>query len=442
MNSFSDLWDNICEEMRANNFITEPGYNMWLRESYIMDYKSGVMYISVPTSFHRDIVENTYKEHLKTCCGNILGTIVEIEFEVNIDPTRGAELDVKPAQLTPFTVGSEFTFENFVLGSSNRYAQAAAMTVAENPAVFYNPLLIYGASGVGKTHLMFAIRNKISKLYPTLKIEYILCEDFTNMFIESLRAGTINLFHNRFRSVDVLLIDDIQFIENKEQTQEEIFNTFNTLLQNKKQIVITSDRAPKDINNLDDRLRSRFENGLLADISAPDLETRIGIINEKIQQADITLSEDIIYYIADQVKTNIRQIEGIINSIKAYINLHKVNPSLTIVQNYIRNIVSDAKVEPINVEKVIAAVSKMLEVSETDIRSRKRSADIAWARHVSIYVTSKVTSISNTQISKEFKLDHSSIGYILKKVEEKLAANSFEERRVNEIIDALKKNNI
>ncbi len=313
------------------------------------------------------------------------------------------------------------------------------MTVAENPAIFYNPLLIYGASGVGKTHLMFAIRNKIAMLYPDLKLEYILCEDFTNMFIESLRAGTINLFHSRFRSVDVLLIDDIQFIEGKEQTQEEIFNTFNTLLQTEKQIVITSDRAPKDINNLDDRLRSRFENGLLADIAAPDLETRIGIINEKIQQADITLSEDVIYFIADQVKTNIRQIEGIINSIKAYINLHKVNPSLTIVQNYIRNIVSDARIEPINVEKVIAAVSKMLEVSETDIRSRKRSADIAWARHVSIYVTSKVTNISNMQISKEFKLDHSSIGYILRKVEEKLNENSFEERRVNEIIEALKK---
>lgn len=439
MNSFSELWDSICEEMKANKYITVPGYNMWLSESYILDIKNGIMYISVPTTFHRDIVENTYKEHLKECCGSILGTLIEIEFIVNLDPTRGLDKIPEPAQLVPHMVGSEFTFENFVLGSSNRYAQAAAMTVAENPAIFYNPLLIYGASGVGKTHLMFAIRNKIAMLYPDLKLEYILCEDFTNMFIESLRAGTINLFHSRFRSVDVLLIDDIQFIEGKEQTQEEIFNTFNTLLQTKKQIVITSDRAPKDINNLDDRLRSRFENGLLADIAAPDLETRIGIINEKIQQADITLSEDVIYFIADQVKTNIRQIEGIINSIKAYINLHKVNPSLTIVQNYIRNIVSDARIEPINVEKVIAAVSKMLEVSETDIRSRKRSADIAWARHVSIYVTSKVTNISNMQISKEFKLDHSSIGYILRKVEEKLNENSFEERRVNEIIEALKK---
>ena len=441
MNSYSELWDAICLQMRENKYITEPGYNMWLKDSYILDFKEGIMYLSVPTTFHKDIVENTYKGKLTECIGQIMGTIVDLEFVVNQNDTRGIDDQMELETPAPVSslIGAEFTFENFVLGSSNRYAQAAAMSVAENPASLYNPLLIYGASGVGKTHLMFAIRNRIAKLFPNKKIEYIRCEDFANMFFESLQAQTMNLFHNRFRSVDVLLIDDIQFIGGKLQMQEEVFNTFNALLQSKKQIVLTSDRAPKDINDMDIRLKSRFENGLMADISAPDLETRIGIIKIKANTLGISLNDDMIYYIADQIKTNTRQIEGIINQIKAYINLHNTMPSISIVQNYIQNIVSDARPDPINTDRVISEVSRYLKVSEADIRSKKRMADIVWARHVSIYITSKITSISNMQISKEFKMDHATIGHALKKVEDRMQTDSFEKNRVQEIIDALQR---
>ncbi len=439
MQSFDELWELVAKVMLDNKHITDVGYNLWFGDSYIMDFKNNTFYISVPTVFHRDIVEKTYTEKLKETFSSLIGTLVDIDYVVNVDESRGLVFDKKEEVREEPFIGNEFTFENFVLGSSNRYAQAAAMSVAENPAKFYNPLLIYGASGVGKTHLMFAIRNRIAKLYPHMKIEYIRCEDFTNMFLESLKSGTADLFHNRFRSADVLLIDDIQFIENKIQTQEEFFNTFNSLEQSKKQIVITSDRAPKDINNLDDRLKSRFEKGLLADISSPDLETRVGIISMKTKFMGINLEEDVIFYIADQVKTNTRQLEGIINQIKAYIMLHKVNPPISVIQGYIRNITTDVKPDPVNTEKVIAEVAKHFSVTVEDIRSKKRMADIVWARHASIYITSQVTGISNMQISKEFKMDHASVGHALKNVERKMDQDPYKKRCVEEIIDNLKK---
>ena len=440
LNHFSDLWDLICEMLKENMYITEVGFNMWLSESYIIDYKEKTLYISVPTEQHKKIIINTYDDKLKLCASNIFGANIDFEFVVNQNENRGIPDKMQDdTKLNTFAIGNEFTFNNFVLGPSNRYAQAAAMAVAENPAKFYNPLLIYGASGVGKTHLMFAIRNRIAEIYPEKKIEIITCEEFTSLFIESTRAGTVSLFHNRFRSADVLLIDDIQFIEKKEVTQEELFNTIDTLLKAKKQVVLTSDRPPKDINSLDDRLRSRFESGLLADIASPELETRIGIIKIKTEDKGITLEEDLVYYIADQLKSNIRQIEGMINQINAYINLHSTNPTMPVVQNYIRNIVSDSRPDPINVDRIISEVSHVLKISDADIRSKKRMAEIVWARHVAIYVTSRVTNISNMQISKEFKMDHASIGHALKKVEDRISTDNFEKRRITEIIDNIKR---
>ncbi len=440
MNSYSELWNAACALMREKLYITEAGFNTFLKDSYIFEYKNGVMYISVPTTFHEDIIRNTYQENLKECISTILGSVTDIDYIVNVDETRGI-MDTIQLETEPLIkdIGSEYTFENFVIGPSNRYAQAAALSVVENPAKFYNPLLIYGNSGVGKTHLMFAIKNKMAERHPNVKIEYIRCEDFTNMFLESLQAGTISLFHNRFRSVDVLLVDDIQFLENKMQTQEEVFNTFTVLMQNNKQIVITSDRPPKDINNLDVRLRSRFEMGLLADISVPDFETRVGIIRIKSQSVGINLSEDEIYYIADQVKMNTRQLEGIINQMKAYIQLHKTNPSVPVIQSYIRAIMSDNAPDPVNIDRIILEVSRYYKISEADIRSKKRMADIVWARHVAIYLTSKLTSISNIQISKELKMNHTSVGHALKNVEDRIKIDIYEKKKVEELSDTLKK---
>ncbi len=439
MNSYTELWDAACRLMRENKYITEAGYNMFLQDSYIFDYKEGTMYISVTSPFYADILKNSYHEKLKECFSTLIGTLTEIDYVVNIDETRGIKDEIEEPKPEIPTVGGEYTFDNFVLGSSNRYAQAAALSVAENPSVYYNPLLIYGNSGVGKTHLMFAIKNRISQLYPNKKIEYLRCEDFFNMFFDSMQSGTMNLFHNRFRSVDVLLIDDIQFMGGKIQLQEEIFNTFESLLRTKKQIVITSDRPPKDINNLDIRLISRFENGLIADISAPDLETRIGIVKVKSKAVGVDLDEDKVFYIADQVKMNTRQLEGIINQLKAFIQLHKENPSVPVIQSYIRNMMSESTPDPISIDKIIVEVSRYYKVSEQDIRSKKRMAEIVWARHVSIYLTSKLTSISNIQISKELKMNHTSIGHALQNVENRLKIDTFEKKKVEEIMESIKK---
>jgi len=442
MQSFDELWEAVAKLMYENKYITDIGYNLWLGDSYIMDFSNNTFHISVPTSFHRDIVEKTYHEKLTECFGTLIGTLVNVEYVVNVNEARGIDFNKKEEEIKPIendSFGDELTFESFVLGSSNKYAQAASMAVAENPAKFYNPLLIYGASGVGKTHLMFAIKNRIHKLYPDMKIEYITCETFMNIFMKSLNQGTMDLFHKRFRSVDVLLVDDIQFLNNKHQLQEEFFNTFEALKQANKQIVLTSDRAPKDINNLDDRLKGRFENGLLADISAPDLETRVGIITVKAQNMGIMLDNEFIFYIADQVKNNIRQIEGILNQIKAYISLHKTNPTISVIQGYIKNISSEMKVDPVTTDRVILEVARYFSIEENDIRSRKRNANLVWARHVSIYIISKVTGISNSQISKDLKMDHTSVSHALKNVEKQMSIDPYKKRSIEELIDNLNK---
>lgn len=439
MNSLDDLWNAVCNTMKENKYISVPGFNMWFKDSYIMDLKDGYVYISVPTPLHKEIVENTYNEKIKSCFQTIVGTTVNVEYIVNVDENRGKIIETQTPP-TKFIVGANYTFDNFILGPSNRYAHAAAMAVAEHPSMSqYNPLLIYGASGVGKTHLMFAIRNRIAEKFPEKHIEYICCEDFTNMYVEALQSGTIQLFHSRFRNADVLLIDDIQFIDNKEQTQEELFNTFNSLMLYNKQVVLTSDRPPRDINSLDTRLRSRFESGTLSDISTPDLETRIGITKSKIQALNLFLNEDEIYYIADQLKTNVRQIEGVINQISAFVNLHKMNPSMSVIQSFIRSIINDSKPDPITLDKIVSEVSHYMQVNEGDIKSKRRRADIVWARHLCMYIASTLTNVSNMQIAKYFKMDHTSVGYALDKTRERLKTDGFENQKVNEITENLKK---
>ena len=339
-----------------------------------------------------------------------------------------------------------FTFENFIVGSTNRFAHAASLAVADNPSITYNPLVIYGPSGVGKTHLMLAIKNHIRKKFPFKVIEYIRSEDFTNQLIKALQdgklgLGTIDDFRNKFRNVDVLLIDDIHFIAGKEQTQEEFFNTFNTLLQNNKQIVVTLDRPPRDVKTLDNRIRSRLESGLFADITTPDFETRVGIIIKKAEQLGFELSENLIYYIAENIKVNTRQLEGVVKRLHAHIAIQNKTPNLSVVQGIIRDVINDTQPEPIKIEKIISEVAKTYNISEEEILSNRKTANLVLARQVAMYISRKTTDLSFKAIGESFGKDHTTVLYNVTKIEEFLKDKPYQRELVEDIIKNLKSNN-
>ncbi|HHW45665.1 MAG TPA: chromosomal replication initiator protein DnaA [Clostridiales bacterium] len=427
MNSLADVWSAVCEECRKS--ISEAGFNVWIKVITPIELNSGEVVLALSNEFKRDVVEKNYKQLLKDCFNSVLGFPVEVRLVV--------ENQANEPQQAPSDPHSIYTFENFVVGSSNRFAHAASLAVAENPSVVYNPLFIYGNSGVGKTHLLLAITNHISKKFPEKRIEYVRGEDFTNALIEAIHQGTMQQFHNRFRTVDVLLVDDIQFIAGKESTQEEFFNTFNTLYQNNKQMVLSSDRPPKDIKTLDERIRSRFESGLLADIAPPDFETRVGIIRQKAELLGITLDENITYYIAEQIKMNTRQLEGVVKKLQAYIKIQHGEPTITVVQNFIKDIKNDTMPDPITVDKIIAEVARTYSVSENDIRSSKRHSPLPFVRFVAMYITRELTQMSYSAIGKSFNKDHTTVLYAIDKVEETLKTNSHERRIVEDIIKNL-----
>ena len=370
---------------------------------------------------------------------------IELAFKILYDAEEEKILNAEMFS-EGLTFEDFFTFDNFIVGSSNRFAQAAAFAVAENPGLInYNPLVIYGPSGVGKTHLLLAIKNQIKKKFPNKKIEYTRGEDFTNQLIKGIQDGTIGLgttedFRTKFRSVDVLLIDDIHFIAGKEQTQEEFFNTFNTLYQNNKQIVVTLDRPLKEIKTLDDRIRSRLSAGLFADISSPDFETRVGIIKKKAEQDGFELDEQLVFYIAEHIKVNTRQIEGVIKKLQAYINIQKKVPTLSIVQTFIRDVITDTKPEPIKIEKIIAEVARTYNVSESDILSNRRTASLVLARQVAMYIARETTDLSFKTIGENFGKDHSTVLYNVNRVETFLKDKPYEKELVDDIIKNLKSN--
>ncbi|MCQ2477920.1 MAG: chromosomal replication initiator protein DnaA [Clostridia bacterium] len=386
------------------------------------------------------MIEQNYTAILSEAIEKIMGLELKphIIFEGEDTKIVRAELHSEGLTFEDF-----FTFDNFIVGSTNRFANAAAMAVANNEKIVYNPLVIYGPSGVGKTHLMLAIKNQIKKNFPQKKIAYIRSEDFTNQLINALNEGRLGLssmddFHNKYRNLDVLLIDDIHFIAGKESTQEEFFNTFNTLYQNNKQIVVTLDRPLKEIKTLDERIRSRLSAGLFADITAPDFETRVGIIRKKAEEKGITIEENLIFYIAEHIKVNTRQLEGVVNKLVAYVAIQNKEPNIGIVQTYIKEVINDTKPEPIKIEKIISEVAKTYNVSESDIVSARRTAPLALARQVAMYIAKATTDLSFKAIGESFKKDHTTVLYNVNKVEEYLAERPYEKELVDDIIKNLK----
>lgn len=437
IDSLNDVWFAVLEESKKQ--MTEVGFNVWLKDLKPVELKPGEFVVSIYSDYKRQIIEMNYKGILEDALLQVMGvpTSLKVVFaDIDGELVESSVLEAPVNSEGNFE--NNFTFENFIVGSCNRFAHAASMAVAEKQQIIYNPLVIYGNSGVGKTHLMLAIRNRIAKLYPYKKIEYIRGEDFTNNLIAALSDGTIENFRNRFRNVDVLLMDDIHFIAGKNSTMEEFFNTFNTLIQADKQIVVTSDRPPKDIKILDERIRSRLEAGILADVTPPDFETRVGILNSKAKMLNLSLDENIVFYIAEHIKVNTRQLEGVINKLKAYIDLQNKAPSISVVQTFIKDIVNDHRPEPIKIDEIIKAVSSQYQIPENDILSKRKTAPIVFARQIAMYIARETTELTYKAIGQCFGKDHTTVIFSVEKTENYLKDHPFEKEMVDDIIKNLK----
>lgn len=437
IDSLNDIWGAVCEICKQN--ITEIAFNVWINDLHPIDMKDNTLVLGIYSAYKKSVIEATYMPMLKENLKAIMG--VDMQIKIIVEDENGQE------KKTPVITSQEdsYTFDNFIVGSTNRYAHAAAMAIATNPedTMHYNPLVIYGPSGVGKTHLMFAIKNEVLRRHPEYKVVYVRSEEFTRQLIKALQDGKIGLgtmedFHNRYRNVDMLLIDDIQFIAGKESTQEEFFNTFNSLYENKKHIVVTLDRPVKTIATLEDRIKTRLQGGMPADITPADFETRVGIIIKKAELLGITLPDDVVYEIAKKIISNVRQLEGVVTKLHAYIKLDNKIPTISTLNNIIRDVIDDTQPEPIKIERIIEEVARCYQVSESDILSNRRPANIALARQIAMYIAKETTELSYQAIGETFGRDHSTVIYNVEKAEKHITDKPYEKEIIDEIIRNLK----
>lgn len=459
MESFTEVLELVKEDCKQH--ISDVAYNCWIRHIEPISMKTDTAIIFIKTDFQKGILTRQYMDKLKDGFKNVLGFNVDViiatesdihnYIETSTNETSIEEISKTPAA-TPTTpeekellleqlehANYEYTFDTFIVGSSNNFAYAACKAVAEKSTGTYNPLFIYGPSGLGKTHLLSAISNTIKQNNPDKNIISVSSETFTNELIAAISSKNINEFHNKYRKADILLVDDIQFIAGKESTQEEFFHTFNELHIVGKQIVLTSDRPPKDIKTLEERLKTRFEWGLITDVSHPDFETRIAIIRRKAELLQIEIPSDVAEFIANKLKTNIRQLEGAVKKIKAYKLLAGSPPSIAVAQTVIREILNDNQPIPVTVERIIEEVSKTYSVTSEDIRSNKRAAQISLARQIAMYVVREITQMSLTSIGAEFGgRDHATIVYALNQVDKKMEKDSHQKGIIEDIISNMR----
>jgi chromosomal replication initiator protein len=446
------IWEKTLIQLEQT--LTPQHFSTWIKPIQFVGLEEDVVFLQVPNRFILDWI----KDHYTSLIQEILSEITAEPFRINLNiasPKNNKNLklssmDVEKAQpeqiqvkVSPparsrnnaFNLNIKYTFDEFVLGSSNQFACAAAMAVANNPATTYNPLFIYGGVGLGKTHLINAIGNAILKNNPEMKVCYYTSEKFMNELINSLRYAKMDEFRNKFRSMDVLLIDDVQFIAGKERTQEEFFHTFNALYDSHKQIVVTSDKFPKEIPGLEERLRSRFEWGLIADIQAPDMETKQAILKMKAEQNGIDLPEDVISFLANSVSSNVRELEGYLIRIGAYASLTAIPISLDMAQDVLKDILIEKRRE-LTVEEIQKQVAAHFSIKVSDIKSSKRMKALVLPRQIAMYLARQLTPHSYPEIGERFGgKDHSTIIHAIKKIE-KIMEEDFQ---VRSTINSLKK---
>ncbi len=430
MNSFDEIWELVKEQLKLS--VTEVAYNVWLSPLSFVKFQNDTVYLSI-TEFKKRIIVDKFSEIINSAFETVLGFPVTIEYVIPNEHAKNPDIieDNDKTDINEY----DYTFSNFIIGPSNRFAHAAAVNVASNPGKAYNPLFIYGHSGLGKTHLLLAIMNEIKANNPKANIIYTSGEHFTNELIHYIGNHNTYDFHEKYRSCDVLLVDDIHFIARGETVQEEFFHTFNALNNNGSQIVLTSDRPPKEMMTLEERLRTRFEMGLIADIQPPTLETRMAIVKNKAEAIGLDLSDEVIQFIGENIKRNIRQLEGAVKKIKAFQDVEGVRPSIAIAKRAISDLINDDQPTPVTVDNIINEVARTFDVSPADIRSDKRSANISQARQVAIYVVEQVTSLSLKAIGIEFgNKHHSSIIYALKEIRNKMEKDISLKATIDDII--------
>lgn len=411
MQSLEQCFDAVKDYCRSQ--LVETTYNIFIRDIAPRSLSGGTAVLVAPSEFQQNMINERYIALLSAGFQAVLGFEVSIEI---VTPDQSPETK-NPLPLSVMSEDS-YTFDNFVVGQNNSYAHAMAKAVAEKPAHGYNPLFIYGNSGLGKTHLLLAIKNTIQAAHPDYSILYVDSEEFTNDLIRAIRTESTAQFHERYRSADVLLMDDVQFIGGKISTEEELFHTFDTLYKSGRQIVLTSDRPPKEIKSLEERLRSRFEWGIMADIQPPDYETRVAIITSKADEIGFTIPSDVADFIASNIHSNIRQLEGAVKKLSAQCTYDSVRtPSIKIAQSAIKDILSEDLPIPITVEKIISEVSRTFEISTEDIRSAKQDAQISHARQVAMYVIRDITGLTMAKIGEEFSSrNYATVVYGIKKI--------------------------
>lgn len=448
MNSFTELFDSVKSYCLEHEKMPDVAIKTWLNTMTPVSFDGENAIFSVLTGFQKDIVMNKYAETLKEAFSEMLGLNVNIIINVNSTDNEPAapipteeELEKKNAELEQSYkfANYDYTFDTFIEGPSNSFALACSKSVAKNcgesDVSGYNPLFIYGPSGMGKTHLITAIANEVRITRPEYNIVYITSETFGNDLIAAIQKNQISDFHEKYRNADMLLIDDIQFFAGKERMQEEFFHTFYKLHQEGKQIVITSDKPPKELITLEARLRTRFEGGLIADISAPDFETRLAIITRKSELLELKMPAEVSEFMANRLKSNIRQLEGAVLRLKALNHFAGSPITISMAQSVIRDVLTDEQPIPITVEKIINEVSTVYGVSPDDLRSNKRSQQISIARKVAIYVVREITDMPLASIGTEFGgRDHSTIVYSVNSVVAAIQKDSNLNNLVNDII--------
>ena len=434
MESFNEAWDLILDYCKEH-VISDIGYDTWIAKikPIKFDFDSGVAMILVPNFFHRNVLNSSFKKILSDAFIEVFGVPIEIKVLIPEDIDMPEDESKPPIILE---TEYEYTFDTFIVGESNKFAHAASLAVATNPAGAYNPLFIYGNSGLGKTHLMNAIGKEIKKDKPSMNIIYVKGDDFANELIESIQMGRPKDFRQKYRTADVLLMDDIQFIGGKESTQEEFFHTFNTLKESGKQIVLTSDRPPKEIKTLEDRLRTRFEGGLIVDIQPPDLETRMAIIKRKADHLRLEMPNEVCEYIATKLNTNIRQLEGVVKKMKAKHKLTGQKVTISSAHDTIADILNDEIPPEVTIEKIVEEVARTCGVKAEDIRAKKsRRADIIYARQISIYIVRELTSLTMVQIGESFGgKNHSTIVYTVQQVRDNIEKDKKTKETIEDII--------